>query len=123
MMSTPQLIKDLPKVNRTITGHYRDDGTLCPWSRCRVTRLITACPNGCEGAVIVSDQPDIALIDVVNAVADSLDEQKLVAYLGLQDGDWTDATNITGHSGATNILILHLRDSGREFTITINETV
>lgn len=120
-------IADLPSANYTIGLHWRNDNSaLCPWSRTRVNRLITTCPNGCGAAAVTKDEPGIGIIDVTDAVAAALNLDTVSQMLGLYqtgNGDWMDKVTIQGHRSQSNILILNIIENGREFTITINETV
>jgi hypothetical protein len=123
-MSQPTLISQLPKVNCTITGHYRNDGTPCPWSYARVTRLIRTCPNGCTAARVTSDEPTLSAVDVASALYDTLNTDAIVRYLGLVDAcdDPIDVIKVTGHPANLHILTIELVQSGRTFTITVDET-
>lgn len=120
----PVRVSDLPPANVVIQPHYRNEtGTLCPWSRCRVTRLIIGCPNGCLSAILTTIDPGITSAMVTDALIDAVDVRMVVHMLRLTgtDGEWLDRITIDGHSHETNTLILTLRDSGQEFRIHVSE--
>lgn len=123
-MSRPTLISQLPKVNCTITGHYQSNGTPCIWSYARVTRLITACPNGCDLARVVVDEPTLSAVDVATALYETVNARHLADQLHLSDadGEWINTVRITGHPTDLHILTIELTQSGRTFTVTVDET-
>ena len=120
----PVRVSDLPPANVVIQPHYRGNSlTLCPWSRCRVTRYITGCPNGCQSATLTTIDPGITPAMVTDAISSCLDERGVVYMLRLTgtDGEWLDRITIAGHPHETNMFILTLRDSGQEFRIHVSE--
>jgi len=120
----PIRVSDLPPANIVIQPHHNPlTGRLCVWSRCRVTRLIKACPDKCETASLTGIDPGITSAVVTDALINSIDERGMVHCLRLTgtDGEWLDRITIDGHSHETNTLILTLRDSGQEFRIHVSE--